>query len=225
MMRFRRRTFRRPHRRSLYQMQPLHLCPFPLAIPAVTGSPPNCDDPITSATELINLAGALPFASQTISKGIIVRGINFQYAYSTIGEQDLGAYGFMEFRSAVVRLPKDPNTGVPAFLPNLFSPSEILVTERVLWRGLDICWTWDNQNNVLTTYGNGDSRLGFGGFSSNLVPGNSSAQPNIRIKTACRCKENESIYFVTCIVHSFVNWAFHYDLSLFGSAAVRQLVT
>lgn len=220
-MRFRRRTFRRPHRRSLYQMQPLHLCPAPFALPA-QGNIPNCDDPITSATELINLAGALPFASQTLSKGIIVKGINFQYDFSTIGESDLGAYGFMEFRNAIVRLPKDPNTGFPAYLPNLFSPSEILVGERVLWRGRDICWTFDRDN---TTPFLGDSRFGSLAFSSSCMPGNASAQPNIRVKTACKVKENESIYFVTCVIHSFLNFEFHFDLTLFGSAAVRQLVT
>lgn len=222
-MRFRRKTFRR--RRNLYQMQPLHLCPFNLLLPT-RNPPPSCAIPIQFASELINLSGALPVPAPTLAKGIIVRGINFQYSYSTLGEAELGGYGFMEARSAIVRLPKDPFFGVPSFLPNLFQNSEAVVTERVLWRGSDILWTWDSTNGMPQAAApGGDSRLGFGGFCSSLVPGNASAQANIRVKTACRVKENESIYFVTNIVHSFSSTQFNIDLTLFGSAAVRQVLT
>lgn len=221
MMKFRRRTFR--HRRpSRFQMLPLHLCAYPITVP-IDSNGINCDNPVQTATELPNTAGGIPFANQAMSKGILVKGINFQYAYSTLGEEDLNAYGFFEVRTAIVRLPKDPLTGAPAFLPNLFSNAELLVTERVLWRGFDNLWMWSKLDAANSPQG--DSRLGGGGFSSNLVPGNASAQANIRIKTACRIRENEALFFVQCWNSSFINWTFEFSAQLFGSVAVHTVPT
>lgn len=217
-MKFRRRSFRK--RPSRYRMMPLHLCPYEMTIPASpTGW--DCDNPFQQAQELVNLSGALPFAEQTIAKGILVRGIYFNYDYATLGEADLGAFGFLGSRTALVRLPKDPLTGAPSFLPNLYTPSEIQVTQRVLWRGHDVLWTFDNSTGL--PYG--DSRLGGQAYSSSLMPGNASSQPNIRVKTACRVHENEAIYFVTNVISNFINFPLRWSGTLFGTAAVRTILS
>lgn len=230
-MRFRRRTFRGRRRRSKFQMVPLHLCPYEIDVPTGTGI--NCDNPVLTASELIQLRGTQGFnnASQAgIAKGVMVKGIHFTYDYQTLGHHELNAYGFFEVRTAIARLPRNPQTGVPSYLPQLFSAFEEQVTERILWRGSDMVWMFDPDNtnaNAVNGPG-GNSIMGFGASTARSVPGNSACLSGgnlIRVKTACKVDENEGIYFCQAWNTSFINTTFTFSATFFGTAAVHSMLT
>lgn len=213
MMRFRKGGRRFSKRsRSKYEMLPLTMCPLNISLTAQ----PQCDDPDIIATELQNTTGRIPNAGvsgQRLSNGLIIKNWFFQYKYQTLGYPELGAYGFITVRSALVRLEVSPTTFAPVFLPNLFSPNEPEIGSRILWRRDDTLVMWDSVNSPVLSF-----------FSTDLLGGVGEGSGLQRVRTACKVTETQGIFFVSNFIHNFtipLTNAVSFDF--FGTAAVHNI--
>lgn len=140
-MRFRRRTFRR-RRRAGANLAPLSICSNSMIVE--NGN--LCTEPTSTAILLQPLMGMEKIASSSASafdveestfrKGLSVQGMRFHWAVFPANYIAEGSPFFLSVRIALVKLECD-TSGVPAFIPNLFSRLDTDLGD-VLWRGASI---------------------------------------------------------------------------------------
>lgn len=249
-MAFRRRRFSRrgfgfgrgSRRGSRYELQALSICRAPLELGLSDCLVPDrfMTPLVTPENEWVGITGGSPFGTgqqvvspPRVAKGITVRGINIDYAYSyvpTTASPGNEAIGVTTIRSAIVSVPLigfGPSQPDPHFLsgnPILFSPetttavgsgaSFIASRYRILWRGQDI---------LMTNLVGADDSLFVRGLQ--IVPQNGPFTRRIRVKTAITLDMEHALFWYVEAVNPFLAENPTVALDLMGYAAIKPAWT
>lgn len=172
-------------------------------------------------------------------KGIVVRGVQFDYYYSVIAAEAEGegdeAIGITSIRSGLVVLELAPvgsggdlieaaplNPSSNFFFHNEtqhrdkdwgggFNATEQLQKYRIIWRGMEM------QPQVILPQGSNFSQQ-----SSDKVPWGHNASRHVRLRTGCMLAPNEGLFWVTETVNPFLTDNPTIGLDLFGTCVVKR---
>jgi len=179
------------------------------------------------------------------SKGIIVRGIQFDYQYSYIPDPvsaEDQAVGVTSIRSALVIMRANfqgslgqvekinPDTPLSNILFHgdtlrwdsevtpLFGSSDFEEAKRyrIVWRGMDMMPNYQ----FAATGSTNDNLIQ---AAANMVPRNHNDSRHVRCRSTVKLASNEGLFFVTEVVNPFLTSNPILGLDLFGSCAIRGI--
>lgn len=244
-VRFGSRRFRRG--RSPYETVQLSLCrreletglsscsiPDQFFIPLITGR--DFLSPFVTSAALTSSNSAITFAAQG-EKGVIVKGIEFDYFFSYIpdGSEEAPALGVTSIRYGLVVMDLAPAVSDVALAapdspsPNIFFHSEALrrdsdwgggfnATEelkkyRILWRGMRMA------RSIII------NAAAFDQFTqaNYTLPNGSLMHYHQRVRASCRLGMNQGLFFVVEMVNPFLDINPTFAVDLLGKCGVKRI--